>query len=352
LVTLRSSVCVLALALGCSGSSKRHEADGEGGTGGTLAGSGASGGGGASGSGAAGGGGGASGSGATGSGATAATPGGGGTAGEPGCGSRGCIGGGQGMPIDPPGPVLCGGVECEAPMACCLSTQSCFDPTLDIESCAPPEQDEDPWGRPVCSSNADCELGFFCQIDSGLCQGTGHCHPIDNCGGCFGEDSDFCQVCGCDGNTYPNQQTACLAQTNVVSVSGGGCGETVQTGGGGSSAGVREFTLCAIDENCAAGQSCCAITGFCYETSDPDRCRVPPEGTRLPCTANEHCNDYEYCLGEGCDGPGGCVSFGSEEDCGVTFELVCGCDGVTYTSPACAASRGVRVATEGECSAG
>jgi hypothetical protein len=321
----------------------RHGDDGEGGTGGTLAGSGALAGGGTSGSGA--------GTGATSSGAS---PGGGGVGEIPPeevCGPGGCVGGSQGTPIDPPGPVLCGGMECAAPNVCCLATQTCFDPTLDIEACAPPPQDDDTWGRSVCSSSADCELGFFCQLDSGLCQGTGHCQPIDNCGGCFSDDAR-CRVCGCDGNTYEDHQTACLARTNVVSVSGGGCGETVQTGGGGSSAGIREFTLCAIDENCAAGESCCAITGFCYATSDPDRCRVPPEGTRLPCTANEHCSDYEYCQGEGCEGPGGCVSFGSESECGVTFELVCGCDGVTYTSPACAAQRGVRVAAQGECGGG
>jgi hypothetical protein len=358
-----TTLSALLLALACSGSSVRNRdesggsagEEGTGATGSGLTGSGATGavasdatGSGATGSGATG----AIASGATGSGAMGAMSATGGTSGAPPdeiCGDGGCIGGSNGTAITPPGPVLCGGVECEAPLACCLATQRCFDPTLDAEACAPPAPDDDPWGRPTCSSNADCDAGYFCQIESGLCQGTGHCHPIDNCGGCSDSGTGFCKVCGCDGNTYANFQTACLARTNVVSVSGGGCGETVMSGGGGSSAGVRTHKLCAVDSNCGADETCCTITGFCYPTSDPDQCRIPPEGTRLPCTSDAQCADYEYCFGEGCSGPGGCKSLGSQEDCGVTLEPVCGCDGVSYTSAACAATRGVRVASEGEC---
>lgn len=114
---------------------------------------------------------------------------------------------------------------------------------------------------------------------------------------------------------------------------------------------MREHTLCAVDSNCGSDQKCCPITGFCYPSSDPDQCRLPPEGTRSPCTSDAQCREYEYCFAEGCDGPGGCVPFGDQLECGVTLEPVCGCDGTTYTSAACAASRGVRVAGEGECAA-
>jgi hypothetical protein len=191
-------------------------------------------------------------------------------------------------------------------------------------------------------------------LDGGLCQGTGHCNPIGNCGECSG--GAICRVCGCDGNTYPDIQTACLAGTNVVNVHGGGCGETVQTGGGGAGGTgeqpIRSFTPCGSSAHCAADELCCSITGFCFPASDADQCRQPPLGTRFPCTTDEQCYPGEYCFGEGCSGPGGCVSLGGQGDCGVTLEPVCGCDGTTYTSAACAASRGVRVASEDECAGG
>jgi hypothetical protein len=40
------------------------------------------------------------------------------------------------------------------------------------------------------------------------------------------------------------------------------------------------------------------------------------------------------------------------EDCGIRLEPVCGCNGVTYTSAACAYADGVRIASEGECDQG
>ena len=145
-----------------------------------------------------------------------------------------------------------------------------------------------------------------------------------------------------------------MARTNLVVPTGGGCGETVEEGGGGGGGTepeipIRRFTLCASDADCAGATSCCPITNHCFPNADPDQCRPAPEGTRSPCTSDEQCHSYEYCSGEGCDGPGGCVSFGSSEECGITFEPVCGCDGTTYTSAACAESRGVRVEGSGEC---
>src|SRR5206468_1805748 len=161
--------------------------------------------------------------------------------------------------------------------------------------------------------NAQCGTRQFCIMDSGLCQGTGHCNPIGNCGSCSAPGST-CTVCGCDGNTYPNMQTACLASATMVSVMGAGCGETIDTDGGRGAGGAsdggapRLVTLCGSSNDCGAGQLCCAITGFCYPTSDPDQCRMPPPGTRFPCTSDAQCNSSEYCLGDGCSGPGGCVT--------------------------------------------
>jgi len=336
------------------GASAAGGSDGSGATGATGAtgsgastGSGAVGGSGATGSGATGSG--ATGSGATGSGATGSgATGSGAFAGT--CGPGGCFPGTDAGPIDPPGPVLCGGVECGPSEACCVETHECFDPLENPEACAQPPPDDDLYGRAPCASNAHCAANEYCALENGLCQGPGHCHPIGNCGECGG---DTCRVCGCDGNTYPNIQTACLARTNVVVAATGGCGETVMVGAGGSGGTVRTITACGTNENCPAGELCCNVTGHCYPETDPDRCRVPPEGTNFPCTGNDQCWDFEYCAGEGCEGPGGCVNKGSyEQNCGVTLEPVCGCDGTTYTSLDCALSRGVRFAHDGECEGG
>jgi hypothetical protein len=190
-------------------------------------------------------------------------------------------------------------------------------------------------------------------MDGPLCVGTGHCQPINNCGECWSDPSvpeNPCRLCGCDGNTYPDIQTACRAGVNAV-VSGAGCGETKMEGGAGaSSIPPRTFTACGHDAHCPDGTFCCTLTSRCYAEADRDVCILPPSGTRTACRTNEHCGDREYCTGEGCDAPGGCVSMGSGPgDCGVTLEPVCGCDGVSYTSAACADQEGVRVDHEGEC---
>jgi hypothetical protein len=182
---------------------------------------------------------------------------------------------------------------------------------------------------------------------------------MSECGHCGDPDpnapvSPECRVCGCDGNTYPNMQTACSVGVNVVFDSrGAGCGEPNTEGGAGASTiGPREYIVCGHDGHCLSGNFCCAMVGRCYAETDRDICAPGPEGTRIACRTLENCGDGEYCQGEGCDGPGGCVRYGHEDECGVTFEPVCGCDGTTYTSVACAASRGVRVDHEGECSDG
>jgi hypothetical protein len=182
---------------------------------------------------------------------------------------------------------------------------------------------------------SQCKDREFCQMAGQACQGTGHCNPRTNCGGCNGD----CVICGCDGNTYPDQQTACLAGTTAIFR--GACGQSMETGGGGSGPGgelpVRVITPCATDAHCPDGEACCP------------RYNDAPPGTSRPCTSDEHCEAGQYCLGEGCSGPGGCMSFGSEGDCGVTLEPVCGCDGTTYTSAACASTRGVRIESDGMC---
>ncbi|HEV8551439.1 MAG TPA: hypothetical protein VGQ57_20470 [Polyangiaceae bacterium] len=282
------------------------------------------------------------------------------------CGPGGCIIRDPSVtPIDPPGPVFCGGAACGSEESCCLATGECFDPVNDAGACAAPPPDNDLWGRTPCTSNAHCEPGWFCTVESGLCQDEGHCEPISNCGSCDDRGDGACRVCGCDGNTYPNVQTACRAGTFAI-YSGAGCGEPVDIGAGGASAGAggtsgaggtagsggsgpTTVIPCGKDGDCRqAGARCCAITGRCYPGDEPGKCTTPPPGTRFPCTTNADCFDFEICMGDGCSGPGGCVA-PRGEDCGVILDPVCGCDGISYTSEDCAFERRTRVASHGEC---
>lgn len=260
------------------------------------------------------------------------------------CGTEGCLPEPHVPSVTPPGPVMCGGAACADGETCCLRTALCFDPATAPDACPRPSHSSDPNGLPPCASNADCNEWEFCQLDNPrLCQGTGHCQPIGNCGGC-----GSCVLCACDGNTYPDFQTACLARTSFTQTWGAGCGESVTTGGGGAGGEATSVTACGRDADCGSGERCCSITALCYPLSDPGRCRMPPDGTSFPCTDNAQCRAGEFCAGEGCDNPGGCMRRDNDE-CGVTLDPVCGCDGTTYTSADCAAKAGVRIVSKGEC---
>jgi len=262
------------------------------------------------------------------------------------CGDGGCIVEPFVDKIPPPGPQYCGGVECAAGELCCQTSSTCFDPTVHPEDCTAPPDDEDHLGRKTCASNGDCESFEFCRADNRqMCQGPGHCMPVVNCGGC-GVGGD-CTVCGCDGNTYPDFQTACAAGVNTT-ITPGACGVPTTVGGAGAGGAAQTVTPCGTDDSCGAGERCCAITAVCYPESDPGRCQVPPAGSSYPCSSNDQCGPSEYCLAAGCSGPGGCVPRDTD-DCGIRFEPVCGCDNVTYTSEACASHEGVRVQVHEPC---
>jgi hypothetical protein len=270
------------------------------------------------------------------------------------CGPNGCILEPDVPSIEPPGPVICGGTACAENEICCFLSGQCFDPKTNAGDCLAPPANPEVGGRAPCASNADCNEIEFCELDNRrLCQGPGHCQAIGNCGSCGeGDVPGRCAVCACDGNTYPDFQTACLARTSVTSTWGAGCGDPIVLPGD-EEAGTGDVeigTACSKDEHCAEDERCCSLTARCYPESAPGECATPPDGSSFPCTKTEQCQSDEYCAGEGCDRAGGCVSRYSEE-CGVVFDVVCGCDGTSYTSAACAALKGTRVRSEGECAA-
>ena len=67
----------------------------------------------------------------------------------------------------------------------------------------------------------------------------------------------------------------------------------------------------------------------------------------LPCAANEWCEFPEESACGVADFLGACRP--KPEACIQLFIPVCGCDGVAYTSPQCAAKAGTRVASQGDC---
>jgi hypothetical protein len=143
-----------------------------------------------------------------------------------------------------------------------------------------------------------CGEGEFCERQG--CDDTeGHCEPRpDAC------DAVFAPVCGCDGTTYGNACEAAGAGVNVASE--GKC--EGEPGGGDTRGGF-------IGAGCPKGQYC------------------------------------DLAAGDGCDvadGQGACKV--QPQACTFEFDPVCGCDGMTYSNPCAAASKGVSLAHAGSCS--
>jgi len=261
----------------------------------------------------------------------------------------------------PPEGETCGHVQCGAGESCCLVTLECFDPIVHPEACARPTDltpvGDTSLGLP-CASNVHCAADEMCDTDLPLCGGPGHCRRLSFSGDCVDDGTGWCQVCGCDGKDYPTAIAALTARTNYLHWSRA-CGDSLYPDDvpdplalldAGAVEAVK-ITVCGSDADCPRdGDACCALTAVCYPKSDPGQCGFPPPGTYYPCTSNAQCGSGSYCAGEGCGTPGGCTSTEVDDEvCGQILKPVCGCNGMSYTSPACAIWAGTRVASEGEC---
>jgi hypothetical protein len=237
----------------------------------------------------------------------------------------------------------CKAGRCGGGQVCCILNGTCISPSRAAIDCPRPTSLPSP-GIPdaaLCGSNADCASTQFCGSND-TCLGPGQCMDRSNCGTSTGPP-----VCGCDGVTYKDVQTACLAGTTTLGRTGA-CGVVNQPGSAFSNGARQSVTYCGTDNQCPAGQKCCAIYGTCLDTSVPDLCTFPPAGASRSCVEDVHCHDGEFCQGAGCSGPGGCV-FVDGSMCTGVLDPVCGCDGKTYTNEGCTFAAGVRTAHTGSC---
>jgi hypothetical protein len=226
------------------------------------------------------------------------------------------------------GVTVCAGQVCSLGETCCFTTGRCYNPASASECPTPPRISD----SRACGSNAHCSPTELCL--SQWCLGAGTCRPQSEI---FGPTAT---ICGCDGRTWTSARRAAEVGVRVSSLWNESCGTNVGPG----------LTLCGIDAQCPAGQVCCKVTGMCADPAAPERCSIPPAGTRFPCLDNGDCKpfgDNLYCTGLGCTGGGGCRE--RLADCPGPLAPVCGCDQQSYESMCWAGMAGVRIAHNGTC---
>ncbi len=300
-------------------------------------------------------------------------------------------------------PAVCSGIACATGQLCCFASGRCFDPSID--TCGPastltpddagagidvatsvdgatsdaatdapagsttavpgePPAPSPGAGQHLCYSDFDCTSSEYCVAQ--FCLGPGVCWPRSSTGGCWtnqGPRPDpgqprpdpppgtVCQVCGCDGVTYAAPQIASRAGARVAGEGACGMPNSVTSADSGTTAGQtrRPQIPCGNDSQCGAGQRCCSILGACVDSTCATCCRFPPSGARWPCRDDLDCGRIEYCAGDGCGTPGGCVNVPGTSDCSGVVEPVCGCNGRTYTNDCWARGDGTRIAASGAC---
>jgi hypothetical protein len=216
-----------------------------------------------------------------------------------------------------------------------------------------------------------CDTDHFCKKDVGACaaDAEGVCTPLTlTC------PSTLLQVCGCDETTYSN---SCFADAAGVAIQHEGpCPEGGACGGiDGAACKQGQFCKPPVGECAANAPGDCAVIPAACSRFDEPVCGCDGTTYGNPCLADaasvgiDHpgaCGpDLHACggaegvtcaTGEFCNRPEGACAADAQGlckntpgNCPAILDPVCGCDGMSYSSPCVADGAGVTVANDGLC---
>ena len=228
--------------------------------------------------------------------------------------------------------------------------------------------------QPTCTQDSECPSGTFCFLGPGQCAQPvplGFCTDIsEKC------TAAAVPVCGCDNNTYVN---ACAASQHGQSAATmaacvpSPCGSASDPCPKGQ---FCQFTTTGTCQGQGVAGSCVVSPLTCQDTFQPvcgcdgktyrNLCEMQKAGvsqlapTGCSCQDNSQCGADQFCsfaiIGVG--NVTGCLATAPvgacsprPTSCSQLQQLVCGCDGNTYTNACIASQAGVNVALSGACTA-